>query len=377
MRIGITAQTLDPTWGGIGIYTEEIIDNLLKIDPRNHYVLIYPGFGEARRALGRFRRQYPNVAEIETPASWIPTATYWDQIALPKVVSEQRLDVLFNPFWTVPYLTSAKKVIVMHNVERYTLPNVYDLKNRVLWFLRDNLLMGAADCVISISNVITEDLKRHYKLAPSKVRTIHHGVSDKFHVIQDADRLRAARDTYRLPDQFILFVGNLYPQKNFGNTVRAFRALAPSVSHDLVVAGQPRWNYRDDLALVDTLGLRERVRFLGFVPHDDLPLLYNLADCFVYPSLYEAFGLAGLEAMACGCPMAGAATAAIPEVAQDAALLFDPHDPDAIAACLHTLLHDQAQRRRCIEAGLARARHFTWRRCATETLELFNHLVAA
>lgn len=377
MRIGITAQSLDPTWAGIGIYTQEIIANLLEIDQKNEYVVIYPGFGDARSNRGRFQRQHRNVTEIETRTPLVPTATYWDQVVVPGVATRYGVDVLYNPFWTVPYVGRFKKVIIMHNVERYALGNVYNFKNRVLWFLRDNFLMHTADRIISISNVITADLQRYYGIPRSRIRTIYHGVSDKFQVIRDAERLQAARARYALPEKFILFVGNIYPQKNFGTGVKALKVIAGEVPHHLVVAGRPRWRFAEDLALIEALGLRARVRFLDFVPHDDLPLLYNLADCFVYPSLYEAFGLAGLEAMACGCPMAGADTAAIPEVAGGAALLFDPRDPAAMARCVLTLLHDDGVRRVCIDKGLARARQFSWERCARETLQLFQELTSA
>lgn len=184
-------------------------------------------------------------------------------------------------------------------------------------------------------------------------------------------------EEYLLPEKFILFVGMLFPQKNFINLLRAFNKIARDIPHDIVVAGRPRWKYQEELQLIESMGLSDRIRFLYFVPNDDLPMIYNLADCFVYPSLYEGFGLAGLEAMACGCPMAAADAAAIPEVADGAALLFDPHDPDDIATAITTLLYDQAARDAYIEKGLARARLFTWDRAAEETLRLFRDVVGA
>jgi glycosyltransferase involved in cell wall biosynthesis len=187
--------------------------------------------------------------------------------------------------------------------------------------------------------------------------------------------LHAARDKYRLPEKFILFVGMIFPQKNFTNLLRAFKQIAHRIPHDIVVAGNPRWKFQSDMDLIDELGLRDRVHTVGFVPNDELPLIYNLADCFVYPSLYEAFGLAGVEALACGCPTAGANAAAIPEVLGDAALLFDPHDPSDMARQIMTLLENTEVRETCIRKGLERAKYFRWERTARETLALLHEVV--
>jgi glycosyltransferase involved in cell wall biosynthesis len=188
--------------------------------------------------------------------------------------------------------------------------------------------------------------------------------------------LDAARREYDLPDKFLLYVGMIFPQKNFGNLLRAFHRLRDRIPHTLLVIGTPRWKYEKELELVDTLGLRERIRFIDFVPNERLPPIYNLADCFIYPSLYEAFGLAGVEAMACGCPVAGANAGAIPEVLGDAALLFDPHDPEDIAGRVLTLLEDESARAQRVACGLERVKTFRWEMAAREMLQLFEGLVA-
>jgi glycosyltransferase involved in cell wall biosynthesis len=172
-------------------------------------------------------------------------------------------------------------------------------------------------------------------------------------------------------------VGHLYPQKNFATFVKAFHRVAKEIPHDLVIVGRPRWKYEEDLNLIDHLGLQERMHFLYYVPHDDLPAIYNLARCFAFPSLYESFGLVQLEAMACGCPVVAAHSGAIPEIAGDAALLFDPHDPEDMAEALLKAISDQSIRQSLIAKGLARAKKFTWDRCAAETLQVFIELAEA
>jgi glycosyltransferase involved in cell wall biosynthesis len=238
----------------------------------------------------------------------------------------------------------------------------------------EKVIMPAADRVISLSHVMTEDFRRFVKYPIDRVRTIYHGVSAKFRPERDPGRLAEVREEYGLPDRYFLFVGHLYPQKNFAVLARALARLGDRVPHRLLIAGRPRYKYGDDLALIDALGLRDRVQFLNYVPNDDLPAVYTLAECFVYPSLYESFGLAQLEAMACGCPVVGANAGAIPEVTGDAALLFDPHRPDRLAEALLTVATDRTVRQGMVERGLARAAEFTWDRTARETLAVFEEL---
>jgi len=397
MDIGIMMQSYNEVMGGIGVYTQEIVRALLDSDSTNQYLLIFPGFGGARAHRGEFRGR-KNVTEIETyfprlpaflystPAlAWIPRLlkkvralvpleTYWDQIVVPRVAKQYGVDVLFNPHLTVPIRGRFGKVMVLHNVEYHLIPNVYNWRMYIWWYLLEHRIMPAADRVISISNVMTADFRRHVKYPIEQVRTIYHGVRDKFRVETDAARLARAREQYALPDRFVLFVGRLYPQKNFGTLARAFALVKDTIPHRLIVAGQPRYKFEGELNVLGELGIDDRVDFLGHVPNDDLPLLYNMADCFVYPSFYESFGLAQLEAMACGCPVIGANTGAIPEVTGGAALLFDPHSPEELAQAILKVTCEPEVRRDLVQRGLARAREFTWERTARETLEVFKEL---
>jgi glycosyltransferase involved in cell wall biosynthesis len=371
MRIGITLQSLDPTWGGIGIYTQEIVRHLLAHDRDSEYVLIYPGFGAPRKLYGQYRK-YRNAVEVETYFSRIPSGSYWDQVVVPRVAARYGVHVLFNPFLSVPLRGSFGKVMVVHNVEYHTVPKVYDWKMYTRWFLLEKMILPAADRVISISHAMTEDFRKTVRYPIENVRTIYHGVSRRFRPVEDKAILEIAREEYLLPSDFLLFVGHLYPQKNFATLVRALRRIRRDVPHALVVVGRPRWKYDTDLRLVEELGLRDRVHFLYYVPNDDLPALYTMATCLVYPSLYEAFGLVQLEAMACGCPVIGARAGAIPEVVGDAGLLFEPHDVDALAQALLRVIEDGALRADLVGRGLARAARFTWGECAAQTLAVLR-----
>ena len=397
MRIGIMLQSFNETMGGIGVYTQEIVRSLLQIDSSNEYILMYPGFGAARANRGQFQR-HKNAIEIETDFSlmpgntdWgqvieraprvvkkmralMPLETYWDQVVVPSAAKKYGVDVLFNPHLTVPVRGRFGKVMIMHAVEYHTVPKVYNWRMYSWWFMLEKVILPAADRMISLSNTMTEAVRKHINYPITQVRTIYHGVNDKFRVETDCDRLARARKEYDLSKHFILFVGRLYPEKNFATLARAFALLKEAIPHRLVVAGQPRFKFEGELNLLRELGIEDRVDFLHYVPNDDLPVIYSLADCFVNPSLYEAFGLAQLEAMRCGCPVIGANAGAIPEVTGGAAILFDPHSPQELSQAILKVTCEPEFRRDLAERGLARSREFTWERTARETLAVFKEL---
>ena len=371
MRIGITLKSYDPAWGGPGTYTEKIVNHLLAIDRDNEYVLVVPR-RTSTAELPRFAEAYPNVHEVRTA---LRAGLLWDQVVVPNIAKQWRFDILFSPFQSLPALGDFRKVMTIHGAERYAVPWIMDWKARTKWWIIEKFVMKSADALISVSKTMTRDFCKATNYPADRIYTIHLGVDDNFSPIEDATLLEQARRRYALPESFILFVGHLFPNKNFGNLLRAFQMIRMKIPHRLVVVGGRRWKYRDDLTLIESLGLAERVQILGFVPRPDLVLLYNLAACFVFPSWYESFGLAQLEAMACGCPVIASDTGALPEVAGDAAMFCHPDDPKSIGEAILKMLGCERLRQAYVEKGLARAKAFTWKHCAEETLEALRATV--
>jgi glycosyltransferase involved in cell wall biosynthesis len=235
-------------------------------------------------------------------------------------------------------------------------------------------IMNAADRIITISHTMTETCSKATDIPASKFRTIYHGVGQEFRIIKDEEKLARIKQRYNLPDKFILFVGGIYPQKNFRTLVEAFHLIAGEVPHHLIVAGNTRWKYQDDLALIAERKLEKRIRLLGWVPPEDIPALYNMADCFVYPGLIEMFGLCLIEAMACGCPVIASASGALPEIGQDAPLYVDPKSPGDMQQTMLRLIAQPEVRQQCVDRGLERARDFSWEKCAVKTLQVFHEL---
>jgi glycosyltransferase involved in cell wall biosynthesis len=364
MRLGIPMKAYDPTWGGPGTYTIELINRLVELES-HEYVLMYPD--DVSRRVTSINGS--NVKQIATQQR---RGIVWDQIVLPRLASRQSIDVLFSPFMSVPVQGRFRKVFTIHGAERYVVPGMLRADQYLRWMFMDRVLVHSADRIIAVSETMAGEYCKATGCDPDKVRSIPLGVSSDFAPVRDRSVLEPTRAKFQLPDEFILFVGKIFPNKNFGNLVRAFRQVAHSVPHKLVVAGGVRWKFEQDVALVQQLGLTQRVQFLDFVSLPELVHLYNLATCFVYPSYYESFGLAQVEAMACGCPVVAANTGALPEIAGDAALFCNPADPGDIAATIQRLLEDPQLRIAQSAKGLARAGLYTWDRCARATLDVLT-----
>jgi glycosyltransferase involved in cell wall biosynthesis len=208
------------------------------------------------------------------------------------------------------------------------------------------------------------------------VTVVPNGVGDEMQPLDPA-RVAAHRAARGLPERLILFLGTLEPRKNVLTLLEAFSLLCrrPGFAHTLVIAGGKGWYYQEIETAVERLGLRERVIFAGFVPQEELPLWYNAADLFVYPSLYEGFGLPPLEAMACGTPVITSNTSALPEVVADAGLMVDPLDAAALAEAMAALLDDPEARRALRAAGLRQAASFSWRETAQRTATVYHRIL--
>jgi glycosyltransferase involved in cell wall biosynthesis len=357
-------KAYDPTWGGPGTYTIELVNRLVELGS-DEYVLMYPSDVS--------RRVNPaNDSKIKQIATQQRRGIVWDQVVLPRLASRESIDVLFSPFMSVPVRGRFKKVFTIHGAERYVVPGMLRADQYLRWIFMDKVLVRSADRIIAVSETMAGEYCKATGCDPAKVRSIPLGVGSDFAPSRDRSLLEPTRAKFQLPEHFILFVGKIFPNKNFGNLVRAFAQVARDVPHKLVVAGGVRWKFEEDVAVVQQLRLTDRVQFLDFVSLQELVHLYNLATCFVYPSYYESFGLAQVEAMACGCPVVAANTGALPEIAGDAALFCNPADPADIAASIRRLLEDPQLRAAQAAKGLARAGLYTWGRCAQATLSVLS-----
>jgi glycosyltransferase involved in cell wall biosynthesis len=241
-----------------------------------------------------------------------------------------------------------------------------------------NVAARRADAIITVSAAAKDDIVRLYDIDGRRVHVVHEAAAPAFRVIHDPFELQRVRDRYGLAERFILYVGTIEPRKNLPTLIEAFarRRVGGDLPHQLVCAGPYGWLSDDIESQIDRLRVRDAVRFTGYVPFEDLPAIYNLAEMFVFPSVYEGFGLPVIEAMACGTPVVTGDVAALNEVAGDAAVRVDLLGADVLGEAMVALARSRDRREELSKRGLVRAQTFSWQRAAADTLNVYRHAVA-
>ncbi|HSM08654.1 MAG TPA: glycosyltransferase family 1 protein [Gemmatimonadota bacterium] len=351
--------------GGIGVYTRGILRELLALDDAVTWILYYRDPSN----LGRHAEQ-PNVVERVVAGRH---NGLWDQVAIPRACHRDDVDVVFHPKFTVPVVSPCPTVMVLHGADwlipeqarHYPAANVLAMKVLLpLWCRR-------ATAILSVSELTTDNIIEAVGLPPGKVTTTWFAPARHFRRITDPDRLAEVRQRYDLPEHFIFTLSKPGggSRKNAGTLFEAFRRLAPTVEHELVVGGRGCEVFRDEYDLpMDGWGAR--LHFPGWIDQADLPAIYSAADLFLYPSNLEAFPIPLTEAMTCGTPIVTSDANGLIEIAGDAALRVDPTDPAAIADATRSVLGDSELAARLSERGLARSSMFSWDRCARQTLDV-------
>ena len=292
-------------------------------------------------------------------------------------------DVFWSPHYNVPLLPvrARKRLVTIHDVFHLAYFHTLSLKQKLY---AKQIFAAAAqrsDHIVTVSEFSKSEIKHYLNVPSEKVTVIPNGVNHTlFRVIKDQTTLSRVREKYKLPIEFMLYVGNVKPHKNLSTLVRAFAHLPESLaSVHLVVVGKKEGFITGDHALFDTIEqnpqLAQRVHFTGFVEEADLPVLYSLARLFVFPSYYEGFGLPPLEAMACGCPTVVSSQASMPEICGAAATYVDPKNASAMATTIqHELGRSDDGHQRKIQLGLTQAQKYTWKQAVIQHKRLIRTL---
>jgi glycosyltransferase involved in cell wall biosynthesis len=361
MKIGVMLRSLTDV-GGPGEYTRSLLNALLRIDRVNEYYLFI-----AEAALGARFREFPNAHPVVLKS---PSKLIFDQVLVPRAVRQYGCDVVINLKHSVPLLTGAPSIFVMHGADWLAFPQNYYFFDRMYHKVSLPLFCRKAARIISVSHDATRIAVERLNLPPAQVATVYHGFRTDFHRVEDPARKARARERYELPERFILYVGRIYPMKNVRGLVEAFAKLRDRVPHSLVICGIKHYKTEPDFAAIDKYSLHDRVIPTGFVEEEDLPVLYSMADAFVLPSLYEGFGIPLLEAMACGCPIVTSTQGSCPEVVDGAAVLVNPYDTTDIAEGIYKVLSDSGLAAELVRKGYQRVAQFSWEKCARETLDV-------
>lgn len=373
MRIGIDIRSLIFTRAGISSYTCNLIKSLAEIDKENEYILFCNTKSQYNWA------GYDNIKEkvLRLPHLGSLTERIWEEIFLPRGIASMEVDIFHGPRFTLPSKKPCKFIVTIHDLAFKKFPQLVTRGGFNYFNAHVESAVKKADGIIAVSYNTREDLVNLFDVDGNRIEVIYEGIDENYHIIEDRKELKEAGDRYGLPEKFILFVGTVEPRKNLVRLIEAFNKLKMKklIEHSLVIAGGKGWLYNDVFETVERLKLEQDVIFTGYIPESDLPLIYNLADLFVYPSLYEGFGLPPLEAMACGVPVITSNVSSLPEVAGDAALLVDPCNVPAIAGLIEQVLGNNGLREKMIEKGFERAGKFSWEDAAKKTMTVYREVV--
>lgn len=378
MHVGINAQLLSfaPSYRSAGIsrYIYHLLAELARL-PTSHCLTAFvpdlPPGGVPWQGTGvRLRpSEWPTYRPIARIA--------WEQLVLPALRPRLGIDLLHATGYVAPLAWQGPLVVTVCDLSFIRFPQLFNRGNRLYLRLLTALTTRRARKVLTISEHTRRDVIQLLHLPPERVVTTYCGVGASFRPLPPAE-IQAYRRARGLPERFILYLGTLEPRKNLPTLIRAYARLrsAGVGGHTLVLAGAPGWQHEAISRLLVAHRLGEHVRLLGYVDPEELALCYNAADLFVYPSLYEGFGLPVLEAMACGTPVVSSNAASLPEVVGEAGLLVDPLDESQLAEAIGRALNDAGLRARLRQAGLERARRFSWTAMAEQTLDIYQQELA-
>jgi len=370
MRIAIDARKLRDF--GIGTYIRNILMELSRLDRDTEYVVLCrPDDIDSGDVLGQNFRMVPETA---------PNYSIAEQFKIPITVAREGAKLLHEPHYVLPTLTRCRSVVTIHDCIHLMFPQY--LPSRLAYVYAKGSMWSAsrkANRILTVSEASKRDILRFFDVPPEKVVVIHNAIDERFLSPADPERMDLVRQRYQLDHPFVLYVGNIKPHKNIDRLIDAFgRARSEGPEHlKLIIIGDEISKYPALRHSVHKHKLDKHVRFLGFQPMETLAAFYRLARAFVFPSLYEGFGLPPLEAMACGAPVVTSNVSSLPEVAGGAALLVDPYDEDSIASGIVRAVTDETLRAELIARGRERARSFSWPQSVRKIHEIYMQVAKA
>lgn len=367
MRIGIDTTSICRTITGIEYYTLNLVKNILKIDTKNKYIIF-------------FRKDiHPDLKQFESKEKFlicpINNQIFCEQIWLPYIIWKEKIDLMHFPAFPPGLLIFKKHIITIHDATIWKYSETLSWKGR--FYMKPLIILAAKRAlkILTISENSKKDIVKFSRLLLNKVENTGIAISEIFKPVKNQMILEEVKKKYNLNSKFILSVCSLEPRKNLVNLLMAYRSLkkiSPKIQHKLVLVGRKAWGKNLISNKIKELKLEKDVIMIGYVPENDLVCLYNLATIFVFPSIYEGFGLPPLEAMACGTPVVSSNTSSLPEVLGNAALMINPYDYEEIANGINALIQNIKLRKKLRGLGRERVKNFSWENVAKKIINIYH-----
>lgn len=393
MIIGIDIRPLmDKHYTGVSEYTFNLLLEIFRQDKKNNYKLFYNAYHDVADRIPRF--DFPNVEVVKFsyPNKFL-NYIFFKIFQRPKIDQLLGVDLFFMPHINFIALGPlCKKVITIHDLSFLHYPHYFSVRNN-FWHKSINVkkFLPKFNKILTVSDNTQRDVRELCQIPSKKMQTIYSGISKRYRPIDCADPyLNEVKKRYHLPDDFILYLGTLEPRKNIEGIIEAyehfreqhyadlihFEGQAEVGDHriSLVIAGRRGWGYKGMYELARKSNYSDDIIFTDYITDEDKVYIYNLAKIFIYPSFYEGFGFPPLEAAACGTPTIVSNTSSLPEIIGKAAILIDPHNIIEMSQAITQLIYDEKLCEQLSQAGLEKAKQYSWEKCAREVIEVFEEL---
>lgn len=373
MKIGIDSRAANWYRGtGIGTYTYQIINSLNKIDSINEYLLFMP---KDNNSDIKFSNNY-KIRNISQNMN----GNFWDEINIPNILKNTEIDIYHVPQNGVglPKEKVCPFVITLHDIIPYKMPKTVGETYLKIFQNEMPEIISKCDGIITVSNYSKQDISSAFNFPKDKIFVTHLAHEDIYTLLDKKQCKNFIKKNYFIEEDFILYVGGFSPRKNIVGLIQAFSKLSSNFKKSnlkLVIAGKQGKSYSIYKKTAENLHIADKVIFPGFIPLKHMPIFYNACTLFVYPSLYEGFGLPPVEAMACGAPVIASNITSIPEVVEDAGILINPYDVDELCIAMNSIIEDKNIRDDLIKKSLSRSLNFSWLKTAEKTINAYKSIL--
>ncbi len=371
MRVGLDGYPLSESLTGVGHYTLELARALARNYPADQFELVSPKPFAGTLAA---ENELPNLVFTKARSSSI--RGHWWSVGLPLYARKAKFDLFHGTNYELPLWNNRRSVLTIHDLSTLLHPELH--RQPLVRRARTRLPLAAkmARAIITPTEAVKREVCEHLKIKPEKLTAIHEAPRDFFQPVPESESA-AVRKRLRIESEFLLFVGTLEPRKNLLTLLKSLQQVfrETSLRPQTVIVGGEGWLMSETERFIASSGVADRLRFTGYLQDEDLRALYASCRAFIYPSIYEGFGLPPLEAMACGAPVIAARIPALQEVLDNAAILVDPLDEKSLAQAIVGLLTSNGQRDELRTRGVQRAAKFSWDQTARLTHEVYERLL--
>lgn len=377
MRIGYDAKRVFHNFRGLGNYGRTLIESLVRIEPQNEYILFTPPFSDPRAK--EWQKRFSNL-EVITPQSALAKtfSSSWRSLFLAKTIEEKGLDLYHGLSHELPpglKKRGIKSIVTIHDLIFIRFPEFFPWIDRQVYYKKFKAAVDQADIVVAICEQTKRDCIEYLNCPEEKIRVVYQSCHQIFYSGQGEEIKASIQKKYQLPEHYILFVGAIEERKNALTLVRAFARIKDMIPHNLILVGRGKDYLKEVQKEIISHGLSERVMHFDDVTNEEMPSFYQMADLFVFPSVFEGWGIPNVEALFSGTPVITSHGSCFPESAGPHSQYINPHSVEDLAEKMELVLFDDELRETMVRNGREYAEQFHWKNTAESMLSVYKSLL--